>query len=564
MSVYLFDSPVGYSKNPLPYDGGGSKSDSRTPRTRTPIVLKPKVSRDKTIDKLPVEIIHQIANELDQFGCLNFMMINKQIYKCAVPRLYQNIIIDQHYSQFSQEFSYKQYERDGSLISASYINSSYNFKRFLNCYEGGFIIKRFQCIHLPDSINIFDYDINERLIQFFHNVNGLNELIWLTDNFKLEFLRPLKNKDIIQTLILNIKFNNYLNKMDEEEVFKHFINLKNFQVKPFQNEKKLTKIMNEIDFSNLDTLKLSRFDKDMNVLVPDCKRLIVDSYNDLLDYELHISNIMFKDDFPNLSKLSLDNIMINYKDSKTLKRSIDFNKLTKLELKNISEYRLYQDLAESYSFLKDIAPELTNLHELSLDYRESYTDSVPEFINSISSNTVEGIDLTIRLNETKTITPTFYENYSQSLISNNKCQTLTGLSIEIKQENQFCDLNLPINLGYFQLEKLNRLQWLRLNCKNDNTIINLIKSLPELKFLHLFGLKNGSPNLGLGMIHPTVYDEWFKVQHVALIYLQSNEGLKYIRINNCTFECMGLLVIPRDGIDGWFNSHVRIGEKLDL
>lgn len=591
--------------------------------------------RAPSLDKLPFEIRLKVANQLSQFDCLNLLRTNRAMYSSTIPRLYQHIIIDQNYSQFNKEYDFRHYIfmddfNDYEDFSCSYIKSSYNFKRFLQYYlrmhqslennNAKFnkfgpsasypYIRKIQCIDLPDSLNIYDYELNENLNNFFGKLTHLKELVWLNDNFRLEYLEMLPNYLSITTLVLNIKFSNYLSEFhsptglefgsleadDNSGKLMIFPNLINFQIRPFQNSNRLIKIINNLLISckpdiiseHLRILKLSRFDKDISVLVPPSQNLVTTSeISELNELDLGTINALFVRSelkyLNNLSILLFNNCLLTPDDSQTLINSVNLSNLKTLELKNISEYqRIHETVSNaeeviSYlqkSFIVKIAPFLSSLEHLCIDYRESLTDSVPDFLKSIASDNLKSLDLTIRFNQSKLNSfnndiNEFYSAYSNAIISGNKCKTLVKLSIETKEENTFCDLSIPIpsNFFYEELGNCLNLKSLRINPSEcSEKIVTLIRNLPKLTKLDVFGSHaGGAPHLGSAMVHPTVYDEWFRVQDAATLYLKYNPNLKYVRINKCTFECIGdlLQVIPRDGIDRWFNEHVRVGFNID-
>ncbi|KAK6463920.1 hypothetical protein DFJ63DRAFT_54140 [Scheffersomyces coipomensis] len=661
--ISSFNSPIGYSKNPLLYGQQHNHDESTNASgTTTPIIDEQPSSatitshnvslttppKELTFDKLPYEIRSQVANELSQFDCIKLLLVNKAIYASTITRLYQYIIIDEDYNSFNneKEYNYRRYERDNkyrSQFSCTFINSSYNLKRFIRVYNTKFMkehsfdgidenfphIRRFECIKIPDSLNIYDYELNDQLILFFKHLICLRQLIWLNDNFRLEFLYNLKNKYLINTLVLNIKFSNYLNELnDANELDDYskltFPNIINFQIQPFHNSKKLMKIINNLLInrhdpvdvsSNLRSLVLSKYHKsyDNNILLPNCRDLIgftssnnnndINNINNNNNFTVHTTlheidlksiSSLFRFSklkyLSNLTTLSLDNILITPEDSQIFINAINLPHLTSLSLRGISEYQIISDEAFGTrdrnvileylkpSFLEHIAPHLHNLRHLSIDYRQTYIDSVPLFIQTIPSKSLKSLDLLIRLNHTKPLSNhedelKFYNEYQLAILTHAK--TLNKLSIELRQEiDNYSDsnnLNILVSIPsrihfYSDLVQLTSLTSLRINPgDNVDEFLYLIKNLHSLKKLDIFGSKaGGSPNLGLGMIHPSIYDEWYKVQHVALFYLQCNAHIDYIRINSCIFECNGinLQINPRYGITRWFDRHIRPTNEL--
>lgn len=697
----LFDSPIGYTKNPLrsissgprnfqpnlettdpgqdsdsdsgkaeqssitetflgdpnytlvetPYQGKGPDLEARKLKNRGPKegqeLLNMDVDRHipdsgrlllggkcepfvpKHLHTLPYEIRLQIANELSQYDCLNLLTTNKAMYESTLPRIYQNVVVDQKYDQFSKEYDFRSPPESGSssYCSCSYINSAYNFTKFIVRYnelsekwKGDFFpyIRRLQVVHLPDSINTYDHELNALLGVFFGNLVHLRELVWLNDNFKLEFLEMLPDSQSVTTLVLNIKFSNYLSELstpesedeyeDDDAQFSldshssctakclSFPNLRCFQIRPFQNSSRLIRIINNLLVSsnprriseNLKTLKLSRLDTDMTVLLPPAEDLIITARNwnssAFNDVDLGTVDAVFAKSklqyLSTLTTLSFNNCLVQPSDGQSLIESCNLGNLRHLALKNVSEYQVHRGMVPEAApgeymvpgFLSHIAPHLKAVRHLLVDYREAYVDTVPEFLNSLASHSLESLDVTIRYNHTKEQSCTLgdlYEQYSEAMVSNGKHQTIRRVAVEIKTENAFCDLNIPVEgpSFYLQLARCKKLQTLRISPSDatgrTNALVKLIMELPVLSKLDVFGARaGGAPHLGLGLVHPTLYDEWFKVQHVAMVYLAGNSGLRYIRINKCLFDCVGGEVNPRDAIDGWFEREVRVGCEI--
>lgn len=620
---YLFNSPVGYSKNPLE-----PLILSQTQHENLPTLMNEKPQLNG-LDSLPFEVRAKIANELSQFDCLNLIRTNKAMYTSTMPRLYQHIVIDENYSQFNREISFKHYERPAEgnhgyvkENSCTFIKSSYSFRRLLThyivLYENKFkycgpsyvnadnfpYIKTLKCIELPDSLNTYDHDLNDQISDFFTTLVHLRELVWLKDNFRLEYLNSLPNTNSIKTLILNIKFSNYLSELStspsahsDAELISSVSSLKqlsfpqvtNFQIRPFQNSKRLQRIINNLlvcenteqILYNLKVLKIARFDKDVNVLVPPCQELVSSNADSLSDLDLYTIRSLYEsklDYLPNLEVLLLNNCLLTLDDADLLIEKVNLSNLKTFELKNVSEYHRYHEREVSShdrpedSFLTRLVSHIDQLEHLALDFREAYTDTVWLFLSNLRSRKLKSLDLIIRYNDTKLhafTTGDLYQCYAQALVSGYMTESVIKLSMEIKQENQFCDLVIPLPTNYFydQIGRFKKLKSLRINpnvSQDHYEVLQLVGSLPRLTYLDVFGAQaGGAPNLGLGMVHPTIYDDWFKVQHVAIMYFQQNPHVKYIRINKCVFE-RKLEVVPRDGLDTWFSQLVRVGYGVDM
>ncbi|EGV65418.1 hypothetical protein PSN45_002404 [Yamadazyma tenuis] len=539
--MYQFNSPIGYSKKPLVYDG--RKKEGVGSGDGDAVVWNP--AKNVSLDKLPVEILSMIIHYLDQFDSLKLMMTNRIMYALVKPKLYENIIIDSNYSEFNKEFrSYKfqhQHQMTNTTIklTATFIKSSYNFKRFLSAYDGT-AVRRLQCISFPDSVTVLDGDVNDLIVRLFEKLRGLHELVWVPANFKMDFLRHLDlNSNTVISLVVNIRFNR-----QNLQVLSRFRHLVNFQLGPYTSTDNLRQLVQFVDMSKLRILKLWKSDTQSNICDPSAARL--------LDYphghELEDVNILSTKQFKCLTKLCLKEMFVCEGDFASFASSVSTSGLTKLEFKRITEYKT----GHADSFLLRLSRELQSITELMLDYRESHKDNIPEFLRNI--NHLHKLDLVVRNNDTKTFDA---KQYSRSLQVH--ADTLAHLSLEIYHEKSLGFQPVAVDLQKVDLSHATKLESLRINSTDEIDSVRLVAQLPRLRYLNLFGMKaGGSPNLGLGMIHPTVFDEWFKVQHVALIYLENNGSLEYVKINSCLFECRDGEVVPREGIDNWFNEVVRV------
>lgn len=584
----LFNTPIGYTKNPLVY---GKEHSVSEPRYLPPPSLQDSNSMPP-LDRLPAEIRARIANELSQLDCLNLMVTNRAMYELTVPRLYQHIIVDEDFTQFSKEYDYRFYKHDPDFgtvltVACSYINSAYTFKKLLASYTRQAAappIHIFQVIKMPDSINTYDYELNDTLVSFFSRLDHLQELVWMNDNFRLRFLGVLPFMTSVTSLMLNIRYSNYLTELDPfspppeptDLVDTSSINsgtalclpgLVKFYIKPYQNSIKLVKIINNFLLSggahvadHLQFLELHRSDKELNSPVPPVQELIVADRMQLDELDTSTISALFArlrlTHLSNLHHLALSDCIVGEGDGDLLAASIDLSRVTFLKLLNVSEWRWRH---QKGLLLEKIAPSLISLKALHLDYREVLVDTIADFLTTIPSSDMHSVDLTIRLNGTKPH-PDSYDAHAHAL---GRWRGLRHVSLEIKEELAFCDFNIPVYHAAFYraLGRCKHLTSLRLNpgtSVGEKELVRLIAQLPKLRMLDVFGAKaGGAPHLGLGTNHPTIYDEWFKVQHVALIYARENLALQYIRVNRCVFECVGG-VNPRDGIDRWFDQRVRV------
>lgn len=574
MSDYILNAPIGYTKNP-DFRRGYFVSDFNMPTLNLPASL-PIVSRlqlcgSDLLSQLPVEIRESVVSHLDQYSCISLALTSKSWSSVCLQRLYRNIVVDTSYSEFSKEFP----------KYVTYINLLYSFKKLIRNYDGRWPILNFQVIHLPDSTNVYDMHVNNHLLQFFANAGHLKSLVWLSDNFKLDFLKNLPNKSSITTLAINIKFSNYLGELSLRNPPLDFTHLSHFHLRPFHNKHRLLKVLNNIIpenaselLSTLRGLKLARFDKDTSGVAPLARELhemslrqpqtnaTRDLETDTLKVVFKVSRLKYMPARLLLTELGLNDFILDREDANLLAHSVDLHCLKKLELKSVCDSSNVDE--ESLGFLDTITPYLSKLASLHLDMKETTGDSCGRIL-ARTTDLVE-LDWVIRSNDFKwhhVDREATFSAYADSLRSKKK---LKKLLLEIRDENLFCETVVTTPLLLIDaIGSLQQLQSLRLN-SGDTTlaveeILSVLARLHALCFLDVFGAKaGGAPHLGLGSVHPNVYDEWFKVQHVALLYKQAQTNLLYARINQCVFEFVTGGVEPRDEIDGWFDKKVRVGE----
>lgn len=564
----LLNAPIGYSKNPL-------RAHQDVPRTlSTPQLLcETEKSGVFSLETLPPEILLKVAHLLNQHDALSMAYASKTLFGIYSGRIYEKVVVDSHYTQFSKEYP----------PFCTYVNLLYNFKKFIKNKRLG-AVKALHVVGLPDLTNIYDADVNRLLHVFFSLLLNLHELVWLLDNFKLDYLKRLPNHDALARLELNIKYSNYLcellpaTRADDAEYF--FPNLAVFHIRPFVNLRRLVRLINNLLVArgghhvrlNLRSLKLARFDRDTTVLVPPARELatpaILDPFDDdHHEYELDTLQAVFMrsrlGSLAGLTELSLNNLLVCEKDAELLAKLVNLALLRRLELKNVSEYGSTPPETAKVGFLGKLAPQVQHLTELRLDYREASEDSVGPFLHALKE--LKALDMVVRINDIKkahTNIDAMFLDYGLAIAQEGN---LERFCVEIREENSFCDIvsATPIAL-ISSLRSLSNLKSVRLNAGDGTAtvevLLSVLKDLPKLEMLDVFGARaGGAPNLGLGMIHPNVYDEWFKVQHVALLYWQAQNGIRYVRIHRCVFEFFDGTANPRDGIDLWFDSKVRVG-----
>lgn len=562
---YLLNAPIGYSKKPLMVRPSVLRPE-RELQTPSP---KP---GNHVFERLPPEIAAHIAKMLNQHDTLSLAYTCRKMAALCLDRIYEKVVVDSHYTQFSKEYP----------AHVTYINLLYSFKKFIRQKRGH--VRALHVVSLPDLTNLYDADVSTLLHAFFALLLALHELVWVLDNFRLEYLRKLPNHKLLTRLELNVKYSNYLGelgaaKVDESEYM--FPNLVSFHIRPFLNLRRLAKLLHNLLVAqnaehvrqNLRSFKLARFDHDTTVLVPPARELISSALtaDEVHEYELDtISTVFLKSKvgrFSALTELLLNNMLVRASDAQTLVSGVDLQKLRRFELKNVSEYGQADEQSASGGFLLQLGPYLQDLAELRLDFREASHDTVAPFLRSLGE--LRALDVVIRLNDMKIARvnlDSMYQEYGMAIAHQKR---LERVCVEIREENLFCDIVSATPVAIItQLAGLEHLQSVRVNVGDGTrveTLLGVLAQLPKLEILDVCGSRaGGAPNLGLGMIHPNVHDEWFKVQHVALLYWRAQNALRYVRIHRCIFEYSDGIAQPRDGIDRWFDLKVRVGwEQTD-
>lgn len=267
------------------------------------------------------------------------------------------------------------------------------------------------------------------------------------------------------------------------------------------------------------------------------------------------------------------------------------------------------------------ANKLINLQTLVIDYKECLKDSVISFISNLPRHgKLQHLNVTIRWNMKQARIITSLNEYIGNFLHtlSHSFHNLAALSVDLKREIKpgfnttmiATDRNELINQDHFQhnLKLFKRLQSLRFFChalnnsfiqflmnaksnnnQNNNNNNNNALTLNRLQYMDIFGPgAGGRPNMALQVAHAGIFDNWFKVQHIAIQLAKNNNNLKFIRINDCLFEVKRLFsnstlatlsstfpislssyssasslvvsdieVMPREGTNEWFDDIVK-------
>ncbi|KAI5966767.1 uncharacterized protein KGF55_000176 [Candida pseudojiufengensis] len=534
------------------------------------------------LTELPSEIILNITNNLSQFDVLNLIRTCSKLYNQVLPQLYKHIIIDVNFGKFDNQ----KYETNGR----TYINSYFRFKRFIGTYVkkidndlSNIKIYKFECLTLLDSSIKFDLNLElQRMIKYlFNKLHNLTSLVWLDKGFRIKFLYSLKNKELINTLILNItsdsiKRNNsllYDTNGKDHKIHQisnlNFPNLTSFQIKPFQNSKILLNIINNMLInqndsndvcSRLKTLSFSGEDlgsKTFNNIYRDIEQSILNE--DIMECIFEKSKIKYLN---NLTSLSISDISVNETDANYLINSINLKNLKFLQLSRIKEYtsNVYGDITNTIdtlnsNFLTKIAPFLNNLTHLSLGICQ-ITNLIPQFLKKLArnNNTLKVLDLSVH----------FHPNLSFLIV--NKFRNLEKLSLEIYDPDR-TRLYMNLDEEFFEgFESLN-LKSLRINSALlSSRFMELTPSQKSLEYLEIIDSNNADSSYSkVGSNRRYMYEDVSNVQAFGRRYLNLNPNLKFINYYDCLFQCnnSNLTVDPIDGLYNWFALEVRCLNFLD-
>ncbi|KAI5966768.1 uncharacterized protein KGF55_000177 [Candida pseudojiufengensis] len=518
------------------------------------------------LPELPSEIILSITNNLSQFDVLNLIKTCSKLYGQVLPQLYKHVIIDVNF-ETSNNQEYK-------TIGRTYINNYYKLKRFVKTYDdksdsgsGKIKIYKFECLKLPEPMLNSDDHLMMEMILLFQKFYNLTSLIWLDKKFRVEYLYSLKNKELINTLILNItsdaikknKCSLYENYGKDDTIHQisnlNFPNLIDFQIKPFQNSKILLNIINNILINQNNPIEVCNRLKTLSFFGGDVASVMIPN-KDIMECIFEKSKIQYLN---SLTSLSMGNMRIHRDDAKYLKNSINLKNLKFLQLSGIEQLTFNENDANTINtfrskFLTDIAPLLNNLTHLSINI-DQVINTIPLFLEDFAQN-----NTTLKVLDLSTLShPDLFSSIS-------KFKNLKKLSLEASDS-----VNSPmcsyLNNEYFEnFESLN-LKSLRIHSNGFDLkgFKKFISSQKNLKYLDIMGAKYGdAPTLGLDVTHPTMYGNHFKVQQIALSNLKLNLNLKYIRINGSLFHCESNLTLNSiDGLNFWFKSKVRCLSLLD-
>lgn len=554
--MFEFNAPIGYSKNPL------NVASPQPPKIHDAPSLIPQSSK-ASIDQLPLDVLVRILSFSDQLDVLSLAYTNKFMAKSCLPTLYETVIVDSSYTPFNKEHS----------AGATFINSLFYFKKFIKTYSGKYPTKNFYVVGLPDLFNVYDVQMSIAIARFFSKLDHLNELVWLLDGFRLEYLQQICSHSIRK-----IEINTH-HSMNTKEYFdpipiQSFPCLKVLSLIPVATLTRLAQLLRHFlrePSIRLSSLALSKFDSKLATLVPTAEELSTADNVDTThraDFETDTLATILKTVRPQalsrLTTLCLGHMLVCIDDAKLLAKSVDLTQITTLSLSHVSEYETEETRLDDYGFLGNIGPLLIKLKDLHLDFRETQRDTIGSFLGCVAS--LKSLDLVVRMNEVKQAYVDVDIMHLQYIAALDRHKSLKKLSLEFREESNNCDVVANVPMCYVtNFHKFSELQSLRLSSGGEfhkKRLIELLQALPNLMYLDDYGTNaGGAPNLGLGMVHPTIFDEWYKVQHIAMLYHKAQPRIQYARIKKYVFEFEGYEANPRSGIESWFDEQVRVLSK---
>ncbi|GMM33799.1 hypothetical protein DASC09_011240 [Saccharomycopsis crataegensis] len=420
----------------------------------------------------------------------------------------------------------------------------------------------------------------------------------------------------LEKLSLSLNFdNNHHNSLILYYVIKSLVasgnNFKTFKVLEVHNNSNL--------FNSDTTLS--------NILINNQPRISNDSDN-LID--VHILTNLFAPiiesnlTMESLVKLSLSGFLVIPSQAYLLLNCINLSNLRILKLLNLAEFQCVNSVVPNSNdyftnnrdvLLSKLKPgfldilsrgstknskiegnKLINLLDLEVDYKECLKDSVLSFVSRLPiKSKLQNLVITIRWNMKACRSTTDLSSYANDLLDilSNGFKKLNKLSLDIKREiktsfninaitNNMVERELVDKNAFLKhLRLFKQLTSLRIFCHSldDSFIHHLLTndniSLSNLQCLDIFGPgAGGKPNMALQVTHVGIYDDWFKVQHIAVHLSKKNlVNLKFIRINNCLFEVKRVLtkdmmhgnnnywqdieIVPREACDDWFDNTVK-------
>lgn len=496
---------------------------------------------------LPPEVARAVALFLDQHACRALALTCKSLYALCLPRLYEEIVVDAAYSQFSKEYA----------DSGTYVNLAWSLRRLLAVHApAAALVRRLWVRSVPDSAAFDVLPMSESWAAFVGRLVQLEELVWEPARMPGRWMAAAPFAASLRRLELHLS-------PADDWCGPPLAGLDVLSVRPFGSVRRMARLLAAVaaprQLARLSLLALWRHsDRGLAAAVS------ADELGRMLEARAaaagadaaFMATLAQFGVFASLSTLCLCGVVVADSDGDVLCQSANVAGLRCLVLQEVATF---VD-GDGPLFLARLLPALA-LQSLGLDLRETHRDSVSDFL--ASQPQLRSLDLVVRENHVQEAR--VGSVWPGHLVAIAAMAALTRLLIDVRHDNAFCEYNVPVPVAVLRaVRNLGALTSLRLLAGADSAftheLVATVGRLKNLRFLHVYGAQaGGAPNLGLGMVHPNVHDEWFKVQHMALLYSSTQRNLAYVRINDCVFETTTEgAVLPRDGINGWFEARTRV------
>lgn len=569
--------------------------------------------------KLPEELLLKILNELVQIDCLSLMMSCSRLYSIGKKRLWNTIVIDQEYSELNNEMI-EMSEKDNRGVVPTFIKTSFRIRALFDVIKEGLsgrqnffvnhikkegylsLIQKIHFLNVPQDF--LSYELRGYISSgLFKQLPKLQDLEINTKLTSLEIssfsISTIKSLDLSLELCPG-DLKKYTKPGLNESQYRNLLPLRNIESlclslnfdNGHTNSRILYYIMKSMllngDLSTMTHLELSNNSGLCN-LDTILSNLLVNT-QECATFDLNILTNFFsplcqqKCVLSRLKKLCFLGFVVIPSQAEFIRKCVDIASLEELELSHISEFQPVDMRVSSETFtehresiLAKIRPGFLTLlaqdgfsaSKLILDYKECLRDSIVDALSK--STNLCSLNLTIRWNMRSSRENESLETYLNNLLGQMSRFPLLALSLDIKREvkplfggasNQEL-LTAESFLSHLSLFK--KLRHLRIFCHSleESFVLSLLSDRRvtlSLKSLDLFGLwAGGKPNMALEVAHAGIFDDWFKVQHIAIHLAQNNlPYLKFVRINGCLFEVKrwnreAVDVIPREGT--WFDRY---------
>ncbi|GMM29093.1 hypothetical protein DAMA08_018090 [Martiniozyma asiatica (nom. inval.)] len=418
------------------------------------------------------------------------------IQLCLVEREWLNIAREFLYLSIIVDKSFSRFENEFGLDT--FIRTKGNFNLFLKTIKNtnlGINVKSVSIIDLPE---IYDWD------SIFAGDDGI---ITRCNLISLKVSPEVNLKNIENLIELNVKIAIY-----KPLLWKKFDKLKRLSISGVKLDQatKILKLLND----------------DVKELQIKLKRKIIRN-SDLISSNSVGSSLYSNDLFNriskfNLTKLSLANLCLEIDSMKSLSFETQ-NNLTHLGLIDCSIINSTLDLF-NVMFPKSIPP----IRSLNLRI-----NSVNPFIafHHLSQMPLEQVEITLSTKITE-----FLKLLPNSIV---KLSIITPGSLL-----NGCQLKEIISLP--------KLTSLRISISHQL----LISELSSLNLEKVWIVGGAQRHFGLGNMYPGVFDKWWRVFEIPK--MMTGSSLKYVKIEDCLFKLQEEEVLPKDGLDRWFDKETRV------